>query len=184
MPRGGKRPGAGRKPKPLAENILDGNPGKRKMKVLDFKHPSKPGDDFADTPEYLSAFSKTGPIQVGLSRELFDSLPGADAIYRDVSEWLKRVSCINLISPLLVSQYALLMERWLECEAHVSTAMLKMLEDDSAPSDYVGMAKDYQKMANDKWTQIWAVVAANSTKNYSNDNPHDEMAGLLNRRRA
>ena len=33
---GGARIGAGRKKKALADNIADGNPGKRKLTVLDF----------------------------------------------------------------------------------------------------------------------------------------------------
>lgn len=39
---GGARIGAGRKKKALADNIADGNPGKRKLTVLDFT------DDAAD----------------------------------------------------------------------------------------------------------------------------------------
>ena len=34
--RGGSRPGAGRKPKGIAEKIANGNPGGRKLTVLDF----------------------------------------------------------------------------------------------------------------------------------------------------
>jgi len=38
MPKGGSRAGAGRKPKALAEKILEGNPGKRTIKVNKFKY--------------------------------------------------------------------------------------------------------------------------------------------------
>ena len=34
--RGGLRPGAGRKPKAVAEKIATGNPGGRKLTVIDF----------------------------------------------------------------------------------------------------------------------------------------------------
>ncbi len=36
MGAGGVRPGAGRKRKPVEQTILEGNPGKRTIKVLDF----------------------------------------------------------------------------------------------------------------------------------------------------
>ena len=34
--RGGSRPGSGRKPKAIAEKIASGNPGGRKLTVVDF----------------------------------------------------------------------------------------------------------------------------------------------------
>ena len=34
--RGGRRPGAGRKSKPLTEKMLDGNTGHRKTKAMDY----------------------------------------------------------------------------------------------------------------------------------------------------
>lgn len=37
MARGGKRPSAGRPTKPLVDKILEGNPGKRPLKEIDFK---------------------------------------------------------------------------------------------------------------------------------------------------
>jgi len=37
MPWGGARPGAGHPQKPLAEKIMEGNPGKREITVVKFK---------------------------------------------------------------------------------------------------------------------------------------------------
>ena len=37
MPSGGYRPGAGRPKKSVSEKILEGNPGKRPIEVLDFE---------------------------------------------------------------------------------------------------------------------------------------------------
>jgi hypothetical protein len=37
--RGGARIGSGQKKKPLADKIAEGNPGKRKLEVVEFKIP-------------------------------------------------------------------------------------------------------------------------------------------------
>ena len=56
---GGSRLGAGQKKKPLADKMLDGNPGKRKLTVVEFPNTANlQGNDMPLPRELLSATSK------------------------------------------------------------------------------------------------------------------------------
>ena len=59
---GGARIGAGRKKKALADNIADGNPGKRKLTVLDFSDSAADlhGQEMPPPKAYLAAKQKNG----------------------------------------------------------------------------------------------------------------------------
>lgn len=74
--RGGKRIGAGRKPKAIKEKIEEGNPGGRRLAVLDI--PEVEGVDMPKPNEILSAQQRDGKD--------FQ----AKAIYESTWEWLKR----------------------------------------------------------------------------------------------
>lgn len=53
--RGGSRAGSGSKRKPLAEKIAEGNPGKRKLTVLEFPDTADlKGNDMPKPAEYLT----------------------------------------------------------------------------------------------------------------------------------
>ena len=77
MASGGRRPGAGRPKKPATQKMLEGNPGRRSIEIVDFgaegvELPSEP-------PTYLSAKAKE--------------------IYRTVYAWLKGIGCTTGILP-------------------------------------------------------------------------------------
>ena len=59
---GGARIGAGRKKKALADNIADGNPGKRKLTVLDFTDNAADleGQQMPPPKAFLGAKQKNG----------------------------------------------------------------------------------------------------------------------------
>ena len=59
---GGARIGAGRKKKALADNIADGNPGKRKLTVLDFTDNAADleGQQMPPPKAFLAAKQKNG----------------------------------------------------------------------------------------------------------------------------
>ncbi|MDO9565228.1 MAG: hypothetical protein Q7J15_00560 [Candidatus Desulfaltia sp.] len=60
---GGARVGAGQKKKALADKILDGNPGKRKLTVMEFTDTADlEGLTMPPPREYLSANQKSGSI--------------------------------------------------------------------------------------------------------------------------
>jgi hypothetical protein len=158
MPRGGKREGSGRKPKALADKILEGNPGKRPLKVLSF-------ENGADASDFPAAFENTDVIDLPDDENELISVPGAKTIYNRVNCWLKRTGCAELISPLLVEKYSVLYARWLECEAkNTENGLTGFNKHGECPSPYVEIGITYQKQAAAVWTQIWTVVAANSSK--------------------
>ena len=76
--RGGARPGAGRKKKPLQEKLATGNPGKRELRVLEFSDvPDVQGVEMPRPHEMLSASQRDGkPLQ-------------AEEIYRMTWQWLE-----------------------------------------------------------------------------------------------
>lgn len=175
MPRGGERTGAGRPKKPIADKILEGNPGKRTLKVIDFPE-GNPLTDIPTSPDYLAEAAKGD-----------GKWPSADKIFTDVASWLERTSCLSLISPEHISDYSLLKARWLECEAmNVKHGLLAKHPVSGQPiaSPYVRMGIDYLKAADTAWSKIWAVVSQNSLKDLSAGNPNDDvMERLLSKRK-
>ncbi len=74
--RGGARPGAGRKKSAVKEKAENGNPGGRRLEVLDI--PEVEGVDMPKPHEFLSAEQRDG------------STLQAEEIYTETWEWLKR----------------------------------------------------------------------------------------------
>jgi hypothetical protein len=59
--RGGARIGAGQKKKPLADKILEGNPGRRKLMVMEFTDAAElEGESMPPPRDYLAAKQKNG----------------------------------------------------------------------------------------------------------------------------
>jgi hypothetical protein len=163
---GGKRPGAGRPRKPLAEKILDGNPGKRKPKVLNIPEMEAPS---LEPPEYISSY-------VGRR----GGKPDATEIYAETAKWLDKTGCLHLINPAFIMEYAVLKSRWLECEFIVSTAiMVKDKKEEVVPNPMVETGLKYLRAADAAWDKIWSVVAQNSEVYFGSDPNSDVMAVLL-----
>jgi hypothetical protein len=163
---GGARPGAGRKKKPLAEKLLDGNPGKRKPQVLNF------GDNLpsgAEVPDYLDDFAA------------MELEPGIGTIYTNTVKWLERTGCLPLINPDFIAEYAICKTRWLECELLVRTLIMTHNKNgELVPNPAAEMGLKYMKQADIVWGKIWSIVAQNCTTDFGGDNPHDDiMRGLL-----
>ena len=77
--RGGARPGAGRKKSAVKEKAENGNPGGRRLEVLDI--PEVEGVDMPKPHEFLSAEQRDG------------STLQAEEIYKETWEWLKKIGC-------------------------------------------------------------------------------------------
>lgn len=159
MPSGGRRPGAGRPRKAAAQKILDGNPGKRLIEVLNFdtggmELPSEP-------PEYL--------------------MPKAKEIYRTVFGWLKSIGCTNGILPYNLEEYAFCKARWLECE-EMNTKHGLLVKDQNGkavPSPFVTMAQQYLKQTNEVWSKIYLVVRESKLSKWDENNPNDDIMEKL-----
>ena len=157
MPQGSTRPTAGRPRKPASQKILDGNPGKRPVAVLDFYKDKKVPKKFRkNVPEYLDQVAK----------ESDDSLPKVSEIYRDIRDFVSAAGCLVYISDFQMQDYAYLRRSYLECE-HFNKVHGRIANGKRSP--YVQMALDYQKAALYIFNQIWVAIVQSSTEVYAAD---------------
>ena len=172
--RGGARPGAGRKPKALADKIAEGNPGKRALKIVDFSDTvtDLSGHDMPPPKAYLAEKQKNGHDLV------------ATDIYRETWEWLAERGCEKLIPQQMLEQYAMTVSRWIQCEQAITEYGFLSKHPTSGmaiQSPYVAMSQSFGKMANNLWFQIFAVVKQNSSVDVTGPSPGDAvMERLLN----
>jgi len=176
VPRGGARPGAGRPKKPLADKIIEGNPGKRDLTKLKFPadeksnagfeknskpQKSKPGAT-ARLPSYLDMVAKEGG----------DVLPPASEIYKMLWDWIAGAGCSDFVAPNLVEDFAFLRRAYLECE-YMNRKLGRIASGKRSP--YVNMALDYQKAMMAVYNQIWLIVSQNCETKYEGKNEFLEM---------
>lgn len=174
--RGGARPGAGRKKKSLQEKIESGNPGGRKLQVLDipigFDDPE--AVEMPEPMEYLSAMQRDGkPL-------------GADDVYIKTMTWLTKLHCEKYVSPQLVEQYSVCVSRYRQCEEAINSLGLIGKHPTSGKpiqSPFVAMSHNYMKQANIVWAEISQIVKENCTVEFSKGNPEEDMMENLLRGR-
>jgi len=157
---GGKRTGSGRKPKALKEKILDGNPGKREIKVNKFPEKNNKktrAKQKNDIPEYIDMAAKEGG----------KPLPSASDIFKLISDFITASGCRDLISPFLLEDFAFLRRSYLECE-YMNKKLGRILSKKRSP--YVLMALDYHKAMISVYDQIWNIVSRNSETKYESKN--------------
>lgn len=173
--RGGQRTGSGRKSKALAEKVEAGNPGGRKLKVMELpKGTDLEGVDVPNPKDYLSAKQKNGEIL------------GADEVFKETWLWLKERGCEKLVSTQLVEQYAMSVSRWIQCEQAISEYgfLAKHPTTGAAcASPYVAMSQQYMKQVNAVWYQIFQVVKENCSVDYQGSPQDDLMERLLRSRK-
>ena len=173
---GGSRPGSGQKKKPLADKMLDGNPGKRKLTVVEFPNTANlQGSDMPLPRELLSARQKDGR-----------NLEAAE-IYMITWDWLDQRGAVRIVSPLLLERYAMSAARWIQCEEAVTEFgfLAKHPTTGSAiQSPYVAMSQNYMAQTNRLWYEIFQIVKENCATDYTGVNPQDDvMERLLTARR-
>ena len=168
---GGARIGAGQKKKALADKLLEGNPGRRKLKVMEFKDTADlTGETMPPTREFLKKVQKDGT----------DTL--AAEVYEKTWEWLHTRGCTKLIPAQLIEQYAVSISRWIQCEEAITTygfLAKHPTTGNAMPSPYVNMSQSFMKQANNVWYQIYQVVRENCSSDYKGATPHDDMMERL-----
>ena len=174
--RGGARVGAGAKKKPLAEKIADGNPGGRKLTVMEFSDTADlKGQAMPEPNKMLEAVQKDGKTLV------------ASEIYKSTWVWLNERSCAVLVSPQLLERYAMSVARWIQCEEAVTEygfLAKHPTTGNAIQSPYVAMGQNYMNQTNRLWMEIFQIVKENCTGEYSGVNPQDDvMERLLTARR-
>ena len=173
MGKRGPKPGTGGRPrKPLAEKIIEGNPGKRELTKLQIpsqgekaqsKSKSKP---MAGLPSYLDMVAKEGG----------DALPSVGGIYTILTDWIEGAGCGNLVSPNLIEDFAFLRRGYLECE-YMNRKLGRIASGKRSP--YVNMAIDYHKQMMVVYNQIWVIVSRNCEEKVEGKNAFLEL--LANR---
>jgi hypothetical protein len=153
--RGGYRPGAGRPPKPLNEKILD-NPGKRPITQITAEGKTSPR---VTAPKYIQVKGREGAED--------ESLPAVKDIYNAMRDFLVRVKVLDIVSPVLIEDFALLRRSYFECES-MNRKLGRIADGKQSP--YVRMALDYQKSMMLVFNQIWSIVQQNSAESYEKKN--------------
>jgi len=174
--RGGARVGAGAKKKPLADKIADGNPGKRKLTVIDFENTADlEGQPMPKPSAMLSATQKDGK-----------KLIAAD-VYEATWLWLAERRCTALVSPQLLERYAMSVARWIQCEEAVTEygfLAKHPTTGNAIQSPYVAMSQNFMSQTNRLWMEIFQIVKENCSGEYSGSTPQDDaMERLLQARR-
>lgn len=170
--RGGRRPGAGRKKKPVKEKADAGNPGGRPLQVLDI--PDLEGVEMPKPHNFLSAEQRDGnPLQ-------------AKEIYEETWNWLKKVGCAALVSPQMIERYAVSSARWIQCEELVNKLGFLSKHPTTQkpiPSPFVNIGINYMNQANRLWNEMFQIVKENCSKDYSGPNPQEDLMERLLRSR-
>ena len=173
--RGGARAGAGRKSKALVDKVSAGNPGGRKLQVMELPVNTQfDGVDMPEPSDYMKAKQKNGGEFA------------AEEIYKETWLWLKERGCEKLISKQLIEQYAMSVSRWIQCEDAISEYgfLAKHPTTGSAcASPYVAMSQQYMKQVNQIWYQIFQVVKENCSVEFSGNTPQDDVMARLLRAR-
>jgi len=176
MPSGGKRPGAGRPRKPLSTRIEEGvdKVSHRKPQVIEFPPENQNNQNSKNqkskpVPSFLEMAGKEGD----------DSLPSAADIYRFMLEWVKSTGCERFVPPMLIEDFAFTRRSYLECE-YMSKKLGRVMQGGKA-SPYVRHALEYAKQATAFYREIWAIVAQNSTKDFTGNGSNAFLEMLKNR---
>lgn len=174
--RGGTRIGAGAKKKPLAEKIVEGNLGGRKLTVMEFSDTATlQGSEMPPPNKMLEAVQKDGKTLV------------ASEIYKATWLWLSERGCAALVSPQLLERYAMSVARWIQCEECISEygfLAKHPTTGNAIQSPYVAMSQNFMNQTNRLWMEIFQIVKENCTGEYSAANPQDDvMERLLSARK-
>jgi len=174
--RGGARVGAGAKKKPLADKIAEGNPGGRKLTVMEFSDTADlQGEEMPEPNKMLEAIQKDGKALV------------AGEVFKATWQWINNRGCAALVSPQLLERYAMSIARWIQCEEAITEygfLAKHPTTGNAIQSPYVSMGQNYMNQTNRLWFEIFQIVKENCTGDYKGSNPQDDvMERLLSARK-
>ena len=167
---GGRRAGAGRPRKSLADKKLEGLYGKRRPTVLNF--PESAEEYKLEYPEWLDGMDSN-----------WEGVPTIRQFWNSEIEFLERTGCLHLINPTLIANYVIALLRYYENERSVaiSNSVYHSKKNDIRMdvSPAVDASVIYKAQADPAWEKIWAIVQQNSETYYGDDPSHDIMSRLL-----
>ena len=166
---GGKRKGSGRKGKPLHKKMLDGNPSKRKHKVLNV--PDTPIVS-KEMPDYLNEYIGIDNVK-----------PSIKGIYEQTINWLEHVKCLKYINPEFIADYVIYKTRSREFECMVARGLQHQTNMGIDMAVYIAdLSAKYQRLSDNAWAKIEAIVERHSTKLISVSPNQSAMLELLSYR--
>ena len=179
MPRGGKRTGAGRKPKPLSEKLAEGNPGHRPLEKVEFAGNS--GVDPRQPPEYLRVMEKREQAQR-------PGIPTPTELYIETVKYLEPSECLNMIPGTLISAYVMAKYHLLHAQYELGrTATIVKTDTGTKKGDVYEMSQfaeamlEMQKNLLSAWQPIWDIISRSSTRMLSNPD-QDLIAAIIDGR--
>lgn len=162
--RGGARPGAGRKKSAVKDKAENGNPGGRKLEVLDI--PEVEGVAMPKPHDFLSAEQRDG------------SVLQAQEIYTETWQWLKGIGCAAKVSPQLLERYAMCSARWVQCEEMTNRMGFLSKHPTTGkpiPSPFINIGINYMNQAVRLWNEIFQIVKENCSTEYGESTPQDDL---------
>ena len=166
MPRGGARKGAGRKPKPLAEKLANGNPGHRPLKKVEF---GDGGNGRPKMPEYLLYMEKPALKHIITLEEIFEK----------TLNYLEPSGCLNLIPVENICEYVLAKYYLIDAQYALSKTAIVALNDkkEAVITGFTEAMLKLQKNVVLTWSNIWDVVSKNSEKLITN--PEEDLMAVI-----
>ncbi|MCD8196615.1 MAG: P27 family phage terminase small subunit [Lachnospiraceae bacterium] len=169
--RGGARPGAGAKRKPLVDKIAEGSAN---ATMLSFPEPAElTGLKMPSPSKFLSAEQRDG------------SKTEAAKIYKKTWRWLNERGCAAYVSPQLIERYSMAAARWIQVEGIIDEFgfLAKHPTTGAAiASPFVAMSQNYLALADRIWSEIFQIVKENCTVSYDGGTPQDDLMEQLLRR--
>ena len=151
---------AGRKPKPTAVKMLEGNPGKRKLNT---KEPT-PGKGMPDCPKWL--------------------LPEAKEEWNRLCDKLNQMGVLTEIDRSAFAAYCQAYARWKEAQDHINSegATYETENGMKRPNPYVAISNTEQRLMMSAASEFGLTPSARSrimAASSANKNDVDEMEALL-----
>ena len=156
----------------VKEKAENGNPGGRRLEVLDI--PEVEGVDMPKPHEFLSAEQRDG------------STLQAEEIYKETWEWLKKIGCAAKVSPQLLERYAMCSARWIQCEEMTNRMGFLSKHPTTQkpiPSPFINIGINYMNQAVRLWNEIFQIVKENCSTDYGEVSPQDDLMERLLRAR-
>lgn len=169
--RGPKAGTGGRPKKALADKIAEGNPGKRKLTVMEFSNTADlKGQAIPEPNKMLEAVQKDGKMLI------------ASDIYKSTWQWLNERGCAALVAPQLLERYAMSVARWIQCEEAITEygfLAKHPTTGNAIQSPYVAMSQNFMSQTNRLWMEIYQIVRENCVGEYSGGTPQDDVMERL-----
>lgn len=176
MPRGGARKGAGRKPKPLAEKLAEGNPGHRPLKKVVFSGDG--GTDPRQVPDCLRDMEKR-------EQEQRPGIPTPTELYIDTIKYLEPSDCLNLIPVSMIIDYVLAKYHLRHAQYELGRTATVARVDKGGKNggetyELTGFADAMLRMQKNvlaTWEPIWEIISRNSERLVTD--PEQEFLALI-----